>query len=124
MTDYKILVQQILADGQNLTVWVSEIRDAATEDEAVERFMRARITEMIGTKIAEADAARQVTEDHANRLLNRNRLYVLAVMWAASLIVPYIALSVLHIPVLAFFAGSFGYTGAAMLTFYAWLRKY
>jgi hypothetical protein len=84
----------------------------------------AAVDEVIDGKIAEADAARQVTQDSTNRLLNRNRLYVLAAMWTASLVVPFIALSVLHIPVLAFFAGSFGYTGAAMLTFYAWLRKY
>jgi hypothetical protein len=75
-------------------------------------------------EIARKDAERQLIEDHTNRLLNRNRLFVLASNWLASLLIPVIALQVLHLPVLAFFAGSFGYTGAALLTFYAWLRKY
>ena len=38
MTDYKILVQQTTEEGQNVTVAASEIRGAATMDEAVERF--------------------------------------------------------------------------------------
>lgn len=85
---------------------------------------RQYIISEVMAQIAETDAARQVTDDHVNRLLNRNRLFVLASNWSASLLIPFIALSVLHVPVLAFFAGSFGYTGAAILTWYAWLRKY
>jgi hypothetical protein len=41
VSDYKILVQQIDDDGQAVTVWASEIRDAATEEQAFERFIAA-----------------------------------------------------------------------------------
>jgi hypothetical protein len=85
---------------------------------------RAEVAEMMDARIAEADAARQAAEDHRSRLLNRNRLFVLASNWLASLIIPVVALQVLHVPVLAFFAGSVGYTGAAILTWYAWLKEY
>jgi hypothetical protein len=85
-----------------------------------ESSIRDAIMAEITAKIAAAKAA----EDHRNRLLNRNRLYVLAFMWTASLAVPILALRVLHIPVLAFFAGSVGYTGAAMFTAWSWFRDY
>ena len=58
MTDYKILVQQIDGDGQAITVWVSEIRDAATEEQAFERFIAAyRNRPDRGEPPADGDAA-------------------------------------------------------------------
>lgn len=89
-----------------------------------DEILRDAIMADVLAEIARKDAARQVIEDRTNRLLNRNRLFVLASNWIASLIVPVLALKILHVPTLAFFAGSVGYTGAAMLTYYAWLRKY
>lgn len=40
MSDYKILIKEMSGDGTSLTVWASEIRDAATLEEAVARFVQ------------------------------------------------------------------------------------
>ena len=40
MTDYKILVRQVSGTGEEITVEASEIRGAATVDEAVARFVQ------------------------------------------------------------------------------------
>lgn len=42
MTDYKILIKEMPGvEGSGVTVWASEIRDAATLEDAVARFMQA-----------------------------------------------------------------------------------
>lgn len=106
-------------DAPTVREWV-----ARTDTDTIRDAILPDIMVLIRAEINHADRDRQETEDHQNRLLNRNRLYVLVFMWLASIVVPVLALRVLHVPVLAFFAGSVGYTGAFVLTFWSWLRRY
>jgi hypothetical protein len=104
-----------------------EIRNRTATVETVmklQRIAHGQILETILREIELADRARQEIEDVRSQRRNVNRCIMIAVAWAASLVVPILALKVLHSTGLAFYASSIGYTGDLVVTTWALIRRY
>lgn len=103
-------------DGSTVTLDMSEHAFM----EAVDRDVTNRVAEAI----IDADKKRQELEDQRADRRNRNRSYTLLVALVMTFFVPFVLANVLHAPQVLKYATGIAIIPDALITLWAYIRKY